>query len=190
MKKYLVTGAAGFIGSAVARALLTQGHQVWTIDNLTTGFRENIPAGVHFIEGHCQDRKAIEALGKIKFDAILHLAGQSSGEISFENPVYDLTTNTQSTLMLMDYALKTGCQRFIYASTMSVYGAVADKPIAEHHPTQPLSFYGVGKLASEHYLRIYQSKGLKPTALRYFNVYGPNQNMNNLKQGMVSIYLA
>jgi UDP-glucose 4-epimerase len=67
---------------------------------------------------------------------------------------------------------------------------VEDKPINETHPTQPLSFYGVGKLASEHYLRIYQSKGLQPTALRYFNVYGPNQNMDNLKQGMVSIYLA
>jgi len=189
-KKYLVTGAAGFIGSALAGRLLSQGHDVWTIDNLTTGLEENIPEGIHFIKGNCQDPEVIKVLGHTPFDAILHIAGQSSGEISFDNPVYDLNTNTESTLRLIDFALKIGCRRFIYASSMSVYGSAPDKPIPEDHPAHPLSFYAVGKLASEHYLRIYQLRGLKPTVLRYFNVYGPNQNMNNLRQGMVSIYLA
>lgn len=190
MKKYLVTGAAGFIGSSIAKRLLREGHEVWTIDNLSTGYRENLPEGIHFIHGACQDSGSIDALQCTAFDAILHFAGQSSGEVSFDDPVYDLRTNTESTLRLIDYGLANACRRFIYASSMSVYGVVDEKPIAESHATRPLSFYGIGKLASEHYLRIYESKGLQPTALRLFNVYGPNQNLSNLRQGMVSIYLA
>ena len=189
-RKYLVTGAAGFMGSAVAKQLIENGHEVWTIDNLRTGSKENLPDGIHFIEGGCQDPKSIDALQKTRFDAIFHIAGQSSGEISFEDPVYDLRTNTESTLRLIQYGLRVGCTRFIYASSMSVYGATPDQPVTEDHSTQPLSFYGVGKIASEHYMRIYESKGLRPTSLRLCNIYGPNQNMNNLKQGMVSIYLA
>ncbi len=189
-KKYLVTGVAGFIGSSVARRLINLGHEVWTIDNLSTGYLENIPEGTTFIKGNCHDQLIVNMLGDIRFDAILHIAGQSSGEISFANPIHDLRTNTESTLLLMKHALKIGCTRFIYASSMSVYGKVEDAPIGESHECQPLSFYGVGKLASENYMRIYQSLGIDPTALRLFNVYGPGQNMNNLKQGMVSIYLS
>ncbi len=190
MRKYLVTGAAGFIGSVIARRLLSQGHEVWTIDNLSTGYKDNLPQGIHFINGGCQEEKSIRQLNGTVFDAILHIAGQSSGEISFDDPVYDLRTNTESTLRLVKYALANGCNRFIYASSMSVYGSVPEEAINETYVPSPLSFYGVGKLASEHYLRIYASKGLKATALRYFNVYGPGQNMANLRQGMVSIYLA
>lgn len=190
MKTYLVTGAAGFIGSAVAGRLLADGHEVWTIDNLSTGRKENLPEKIHFIHGGCQDPETIQALQFTTFDAILHFAGQSSGEVSFDDPVYDLRTNTESTLRLIDYALAHGCRRFVYASSMSVYGSVEDKPIPETHPARPLSFYGVGKMASEHYMRIYVDRGLQPTALRLFNVYGPRQNLSNLRQGMVSIYLA
>ena len=190
IKKYLVSGAAGFIGAAIATDLVKSGHEVWTIDNLATGFTGNIPDGVEFVKGNCQDDSSIKSLKKTKFDAILHFAGQSSGEISFDDSIYDLRTNTESTLKLINYGLETGCRRFIYASSMSVYGDVPDKPIPETYPCNPLSFYGVGKLASEHYLRIYQTKGLQPTSLRIFNVYGPGQNLSNLRQGMVSIYLA
>lgn len=190
MKKYLVTGAAGFIGSAIAKKLLSLGHEVWTIDNLSTGQLDKLPPRIHFIQGDCQNPESIHQLQGTIFNAILHFAGQSSAEISFDDPVYDLRTNTEATLRLIDYAIKHGCQRFIYASTMSVYGSVEDIPISENHKTEPLSFYGVGKLASEHYLRIYMDKGLQPTTLRLFNVYGPHQNMSNLRQGMVSIYLA
>lgn len=190
MKKYLVTGAAGFIGSFIAKSLLKEGNEVWTIDNLSTGYQYNLPEGIHFIEGGCQEEKSIQQLENVQFDAILHFAGQSSGEVSFDDPVYDLRTNTESTLRLIQYGLSHNCQRFIYASSMSVYGEVPDQAISEEHAPHPLSFYGVGKLASEHYLRLFQSKGLLPTSLRMFNVYGPNQNMDNLRQGMVSIYLA
>lgn len=188
--KYLVTGACGLIGSAVARRLLSEGASVSTIDNLSTGNLENLPSGVDFIEGDCQDSQAVSQLNNESYDAILHIAGQSSAEISYDDPVYDVQTNTQSTLMLLDYAKKTGCMKFIYASSVSVYGDGQIQPVREDSPTVPNSFYAVGKLASENYLRIYSKYGISTTSLRLFNVFGPGQNMKNLRQGMVSIYLA
>ncbi len=193
MKTYLVTGAAGFIGAALAKKLLEAGHSVVTIDNLSTGKLSQIPPDVEFIQGDCQDQNIIDRLAQYKFEAIYHIAGQSSGEISFDNPVYDLQTNAQSTLQLLKYCQTSGCKKFIYASTMSVYGDVpeAELPAGENRLPNPKSFYGVGKLASEHYLRIYSEQfGIATAALRLFNVYGPGQNMDNLRQGMVSIFLA
>lgn len=189
---YLVTGGAGFIGSFVSKKLLSLGHQVTIIDNLSTGLKSNIPDEACFIEGDVSDINTITKLNNDKFDAILHIAGQSSGEVSFEDPVYDLNSNTTSTLLLLDYANKTHCKRFVYASTMSVYGEQKEKEqFSETDVPNPKSFYAVGKLASEHYLRIYQQQyGIDYTILRYFNVYGAGQNLSNLKQGMVSIYLA
>lgn len=190
MASYIVTGGAGFIGAALAARLLATGYEVVIIDNLSTGFRSNVPAGAIFIEGDCQDATLYDALPQRAYAAIFHIAGQSSGEISFDDPVYDLQTNTLSTLLLLQFAKRVGCRRVVYASTMSVYGDQLDAPVAEDAPTTPKSFYGVGKLASEHYLRIYRLYGIESAALRLFNVYGPGQNMDNLSQGMVSIYLA
>ena len=191
MKTYLVTGAAGFIGSCVASKLLERGDKVVTIDNLSTGKEEVIPKGCIFIKGDDFDKKNVQLLYNYKFDAIIHIAGQSSGEVSFENPVYDLQTNAQSTLMLLGYAKDTGCKQFIFASSMSTYGDHDNPLVSETTLTVPKSFYAVGKLASENYMRIYSNMyGIKCTALRFFNVFGVGQNMDNLKQGMASIYLA
>jgi UDP-glucose 4-epimerase len=188
---YLVTGGAGFIGSVISKKLLDRGDNVTIIDNLSTGYISNIPKNAIFIEGDVSNNNTIKKLNGIKFDAILHIAGQSSGEISFEDPVYDLNCNTTSTLRLLDYAKQTGCRRFIYASTMSVYGEQKDKEqFSEMDIPNPKSFYAVGKLASEQYIKIYkQQYNIDYTVLRYFNVYGAGQNLENLKQGMVSIYL-
>lgn len=190
MARYLVTGGAGFIGSAIARRLLDRGHDVVIVDNLTTGSVENVPEDAEFIRGDCQDPDTYSSIPKGTYEGIYHLAGQSSGEISFDNPVYDLQTNTQSTLLLLKVAAKLECHRFLYASSMSVYGDQPDRPVGEDSVCSPKSFYGVGKLASEHYLRIYQGYGTESTALRLFNVFGPGQNLRNLRQGMVSIFLA
>jgi len=190
MANYLVTGAAGFIGAAVAKKLVEQNHFVATIDNLSTGFKKNIPEGVNFIEGDCADHSVYKKIPDMKYDAIFHIAGQSSGEISFDDPIYDIQTNAESTLLLLKYALNNQCSRFIYASTMSVYGAKSDRPISENDSCVPESFYGVGKLASEHYMRIYKRYGIDSTSMRLFNVYGPGQNMENLRQGMVSIFFS
>lgn len=190
MACYLVTGGAGFIGSAISRHLLKEGHHVIIIDNLSSGYKENIQKEAEFFEVNCQDIDIYTSIPQRKYEAIYHIAGQSSGEISFDDPVYDLQTNTQSTLLLLKFARKTGCKRLLYASSMSIYGDQPDEATNEEAFCFPKSFYGVGKLASEHYLRIFQQYGIESTALRLFNVYGPGQNMKNLRQGMVSIFLA
>ncbi len=189
--RYLVTGGAGFIGGAIAKRLLEDGNEVYIIDNFKTGYKFNIPKKAIFIEGDFSKDSTIEKLNGVEFDTIFHIGGQSSGEISFEEPEYDLNTNTLSTLKLLQYAQKTNCKKFIYASTMSVYGEEKSKEqFSEDDKTNPKSFYAVGKLASEKYLDIFSKEyGIDYTALRYFNVYGVGQNLENLKQGMVSIYL-
>ena len=161
-----------------------------TIDNLSTGYQDNIPEGAMFFQGDCQDSKIYEKLPREKFEAIFHLAGQSSGEVSFDDPIYDLRSNTESTLRLLDFAVSTKCQHFIYGSSMSVYGDKPDLMIREDESTRPISFYAVSKLGSEQYLRIYEQYGVRSTVLRFFSVYGPGQNLHNSRQGMVSIFLA
>lgn len=189
-KLVLVTGAAGFIGSAISNKLVSRGYSVVSVDNLSTGKHSNIPDGVKFYRGDCQDPQIYKALPDEKYDAIFHIAGQSSGEISFDDPSYDLRTNAESTLHLLKFAYKNNCTRFIYAGTMSVYGNKPDEPVKEDTNLEPQSFYGVGKVASEHYMRLFDAYGIKSTSLRLFNVYGPGQNMGNLRQGMVSIFMA
>lgn len=190
MNNYLVTGAAGFIGSAITKRLLQENNNVYTIDNLSTGNKKNIPKGTIFIKGDCSDIKLYDHLKGIKFDAVFHLAGQSSGEISFEDPIYDIKSNLESTILLLKLSLSSGCKKFIYASSMSVYGSKPDRPINEKDKCVPESFYGIGKLASENYMRIFQSYGIECISLRFFNVYGPGQNLKNKKQGMISIYIS
>lgn len=188
--KILITGAAGFIGSGLA-AKLARENTIVTIDNTSTGYESNLPKDVIFYKGDCADKNLIEQIfEEHSFSSILHIAGQSSGDISFDSPEYDLSTNTLSTLLLLDQCKKREIKKFIYASTMSVYGD-SDKPCSEESVCYPKSFYGVGKLASEKYLDIYrQEYGIDTIAIRLFNVYGPGQNLSNLRQGMVSIFLA
>lgn len=189
-KCFLVTGAAGFVGSAVARKLVNMGSKVVTIDNLSTGKEENIPENVEFIKGSVGDIKTIDKLDNRYFDGIFHIAGQSSGEVSFENPTYDLESNTKSTLLLLQYAYKNQIKNIIFASTMSVYGEQEYLPVSEITPLNPKSFYSCSKIASENYMKIYSEMGINCSVLRLFNVYGPGQNLDNFKQGMLSIFLA
>ena len=192
MAKYLVTGVAGFIGAAIAKRLLDDDHEVLGIDNLTTGYLSHVPAGVHFYEMSIHDIEVLKILKSHNFEAIFHIAGQSGGELSYADPIYDLQSNAQSTLLLLKYASESQCKKIIYASTVSVYGEPKNcLNIPETEVLKPKSFYGVGKLASENYLRIYaQQFGLDAISLRLFNVYGPGQNLNNLQQGITSIFLS
>ncbi len=121
-------------------------------------------------------------------DVILHLAGQSSGERSFESPQADLNKNTMSTLNLISYGINNKAKRIVFASSMSVYGD-HKKKLKEGFRLSPKSCYGISKLTSENYLKLF-SKKIPFVSLRMFNVYGPGQNLSDLKQGMVSIYLA
>ena len=121
---------------------------------------------------------------------VFHCAAQSSGEVSFENPRYDVLTNAVATLDLLDWSLKNSVKKFIFTSSMNVYGEVPKIHIDENQITAPESFYGIAKVASENYCKIFSDMGLNCTVLRLFNTFGPGQNMNNMKQGMLSIYIS
>jgi UDP-glucose 4-epimerase len=184
----VVTGVGGFIGSVLAGRLNADGYRVVGVDDFSTGKRTNVPLEIDLVEANLASASLKQILPS-QAHAVLHLAGQSSGEISFDDPVGDLEKNTVSTLRLIEYAIAARASRIVHASSMSVYGSVVDEPVREDTKLQPLSCYGVGKAAAEGYLQVF-SRRLPFVALRMFNVYGPGQDMSNLRQGMVSIYLA
>ena len=188
--RVLVTGGAGFIGSHLADALVKAGHSVVVVDNLSTGKRENIPSHAEFLELDLVRSDFLDSLPSGDFDAVCHLAAQSSGPASAEMPYYDLQVNAASTLLLSRWCLQRAVSRFLYASSMAIYGNAESVPVKEDAPCIPRSYYGISKLASEHLLRLAAAEGLRVTNLRMFSVYGPGQNLGNLKQGMASIYLA
>jgi UDP-glucose 4-epimerase len=187
-KTVVVTGVAGFIGSRVAARMAAEGFTVVGVDDLSSGKESNVPSSIDFVRGDLANTQTISKLPK-SAEFVLHLAGQSSGEMSFDNPVADLEKNTISTLHLIKYGIGANISKLVYASSMSVYGNVSDAPIGEDEHVAPLSCYGIGKLAAENYLNVFD-KQLSSVSLRMFNVYGPGQDMTNLRQGMVSIYLA
>jgi UDP-glucose 4-epimerase len=184
----LITGVAGFIGSKIAKKALEKGFEVIGIDDLSSGKKEQIPTGLKFYAYDLSDKSLVNQL-PAKVDYILHLAGQSSGEISFDNPISDLKKNTHSTINLIQFGIKNKVKKILYASSMSVYGEVKDVPISEQQEALPLSCYGVGKRASEQYLSIFGDQ-LPYISYRMFNVYGPGQDLTNMRQGMVSIFLS
>jgi UDP-glucose 4-epimerase len=190
MRSVLVTGGAGFIGAALARALLERDVAVTIADNLSTGRRENVPAGARFLEMNLADPAAVRELEAFAFDSVFHLAAQSSGEASFSDPWYDFNSHATATFLLLDLCRRKGVRRFMYASSMSVYGDAEYLPVDELHPVRPKTFYAAGKLAAESYLRFFSSFRIATTAFRMFSVYGPGQNMENRMQGMASIYLS
>ena len=189
-KSAIVTGGAGFIGSHLARRLIREGWSVDVVDNLSTGYRENIPEGAAFLNVDVSRNDLAALLPAKRYDAVFHLAAQSSGEISFDDPSYDLRTNCQSTVLMLGWCKANGTSSFLYTSSMSIYGDQAVQPVAETAVPVPKSFYGIGKLASEAYTHVYSAFGIHSTSLRLFNVYGPGQNLANMRQGMVSIFLA
>ena len=172
----LVTGGAGFIGAHLARTLLGQGRTVTVLDNLSVGQRQAVPDGARFVHGDIRDAAAVEdALTGV--DAVFHLAAQVTIRGSFEKFYEDLDTNVMGTARILRAVDASRVKWFTLASSMAVYAdASSPSPIDESHPTQPISPYGVGKLAAEGVSRqILDAKGIPFTAVRFFNTFGPGQ---------------
>lgn len=186
-KKILITGVAGFIGSKLAKRFSEEGYNVFGIDDLSSGNLSKVPKNVNFIKLDLANKNKLKLIPK-ECKLILHLAGQSSGEVSFESPIDDLKRNTFSTLNLIHQGIENNFKKIIFASSMSVYGDYKIK-LKENLNLKPLSCYGISKLCSENYLRVF-SKKIPYLIFRMFNVYGPGQDLENLKQGMLSIYLS
>lgn len=188
--KAIVTGGAGMLGAHLSRRLLKEGWQVHVVDNLSSGYRHNVPSRATFQWMDLSDDDAMYQLPDDGFDAIFHLASHVGQELSFDQPVYDIKANILPTMSLLKWAMEHGNPQIVFASSVNVYGNVETFPVTEDHPIDLPSPYAVGKHASESLLRIYEKFGVKSTVLRLFNVYGPGQDLSNLMQGMASIYMA
>lgn len=185
-----VTGGAGFIGSRLACRLLERGLQVTVLDNLTTGRRENIPAGVRFVEGDilisADCERALE-----NCDVLFHLAARVAIRSSFDYVVEDTMCNVVGTASVLRTAVRVGSiKRIISASSMGVYADSPNPiPIAESHPTSPVSPYGISKLALEQLThQMGSSAGLESVVLRLFNTYGPGQRYSPYV-GVITIFI-
>ena len=173
--KVLVTGGAGFIGSSIARALLELGNEVRIIDNLASGFERNIPPEAEFHQADIRGESAVDRACK-GIDVVFHQAAFKSVPKSVEDPITAETSNAVGTLRILLAARGNGVKRVIYASSSSVYGD-ADGVKTEAMATNPISPYGVSKLAGEHHCRVWtRVTGLSTVSLRYFNVFGPGQH--------------
>ena len=187
-KKALVTGGAGFIGSHIAGKLLERGIETVVLDDLSVGQEENIPKSAQFMKGDvCNSEIVRKAL--VGVDIVFHEAARVSIRDSFRGFVDDVRTNVMGTVMLLDCMKESGVKRFIYASSMAVYGDAKYLPIHERHPVEPTSPYGVSKLASERYVLCFcKQLGADPVILRYFNTYGPKQTFSPYV-GVITIFI-
>jgi UDP-glucose 4-epimerase len=169
--RILVTGAAGFIGSTTAALLVDQGHDVTGLDNLSSGRRENAPAGASFVEGDCGDSELIRSLDP--FDACVHFAARIEPGESMKFPEVFFSNNAASSFRLLEALVQTGVQRFVFSSSCAVYGDQVEMPIDEERATRPHSPYGQSKLMVEQGLEWLVAQGrLRAATLRYFNAAG------------------
>ncbi len=170
----LITGGAGYIGSHVAHALVDAGEQVVVVDDLSSGIAHPIPANTPSFAGNCGDARLLgDVLSRHNVAAIMHFAGSIYASESIENPQRYYQNNVVNTRSLVESAVKQGITQFVFASTAAIYGQMAQAPVTEDAPTQPLSPYGQSKLACEQMLHAAAvSTDLKFVALRYFNVAG------------------
>lgn len=183
--KILLTGGAGFIGSHLAETMLTHGHEVVIIDNLTTGKRAYIPPQATFYEADICDPKIEDIFETEQPEVVCHHAAQMSVLISMRKPLLDASTNILGGINLLNAARNAGVQHFVFSSSGgTIYGEPTYLPVDESAPLLPLSPYGISKLAFEHYLRI---SGLSHTILRYANVYGPRQSPHG-EAGVIAIF--
>lgn len=194
MKNILVTGAAGFIGSYVCERLVNRGFNVVGLDDMSLGLARNIRGDVNFIQADASKLDDLQdSLSGLEIQGIIHLAGQSGGELSFSETLYDCKSNVLSTLSLLEFAKSRSIRKLVHASSVAVYGAGGNDGdfLDEEQKLNPTSPYGVSKSAAESYLRVLSEKnGVSATSLRFFNVYGPGQDLSRLDQGMLSIYLS
>ncbi len=187
--RILVTGGAGFIGSHVAQAYVDAGHEVLILDNLSSGKKENVPAGARFVFGDVGSDTATEAVRTFRPEILNHHAAQISVRKSVEDPLFDARENILGTLNLLEAARGNGVRKVIFSSSGGAgYGEQEYFPADEKHPLRPVSPYGVAKVAVENYLHFYRVQyGLEYTALRYANVYGPRQDPHG-EAGVVAIF--
>ena len=188
MTNVLVTGGAGFIGSNLVDMLLEKGFNVSVLDNFSSGKKENVPPRINLIKGDICDKDIVKKALK-DVQVVYHFAAQASVSVSMKEPLLDANVNTIGTLNLLNQAFTSEIDQFIFSSTGgAIYGEPAKIPPSETSPEEPVSIYGVSKLAAEKYIKFYEKVGLNCSILRFANVYGPRQDPNG-EAGVISIFL-
>ncbi len=178
--KTLVTGGAGFIGSNLVRQLLSEGHEVTALDNLSSGYRSNLDAlpAARFIEGDIRDDAAVADAVR-GAEVVFHLAASVGNKRSVDHPLLDADINVIGTLKVLEAARRVGVRKIVASSSAGIFGELKTLPIREDHPVEPDTPYGASKLCMEKeclaYAKLYP---IEAVCLRYFNVYGPNQRFD------------
>jgi nucleoside-diphosphate-sugar epimerase len=188
----LVTGGAGFIGSHLVEALLNEGFRVRVVDDLVTGHLSNLAhleGRYEWIEGSVADfavcRRAAEGV-----DYVFHQAAIPSVPRSVREPLASHESGPTATINMLEAARLAGVRRFMFAASSSAYGDTTELPKHEAMLPKPLSPYAAGKLAGEHYVRVYaETMGLDGVCLRYFNIFGPRQDPSSPYSGVISIFI-
>lgn len=191
MSNYLVTGGCGFIGSHLVHNLVTDGHRVRVLDDLSTGKRDNLPGGVELVVGDAADA-ALTARCMAGVNGCFHLAAVASVQRSVEDWIGTHRANQTATIAVLDAARPQAGRPalpVVFASSAAVYGANPAMPLDERQDTRPLSAYGADKLACELHGAVAAGVfGVPVTALRFFNVYGPRQDPGSPYSGVISIF--
>jgi nucleoside-diphosphate-sugar epimerase len=192
MGNYLVTGVAGFIGSAIARALIKRGGRVRGLDDFSTGKRENVAGlegSLDFREATLLDPAALAAACQ-GIDCVFHEAAIPSVPRSVADPKLTNSVNIEGTLNLLIAARDAGVRRVVYAASSSAYGESQVLPKREDKVPLPISPYAAQKLAGEHYMRVFSAVyGLETVSLRYFNVFGPRQDANSQYSAVLAKFI-
>lgn len=192
--KVLITGGAGFIGSHMVDRLINLGSEVTVIDNLSTGFLDNVNEKATFIKGDVRNKDEVNKAFAGSPDVVFHIAGQASTIKSFNNPQNDLEINVSGTINVVEACLEKKIGRLLYASSMTAYGNPKTLPIREDTFCKPISYYGITKFAAERYVhataeRVDLDFPFQVTSFRMFNVFGPRQSLENPYQGVVGIFM-
>lgn len=174
---FLITGAAGFLGTVLANRLVREGHQVRGLDDLSTGDPAGLEPGVHFTRGDVNDRPKLWTLLQ-EVDCVYHLAARVSVPESILYPREYNASNVGGTVSLMEAMRDVGIRRVVLASSGAIYGDQEAQPLSEGQAPRPLSPYAVSKLAAEYYIRTIGTLwGIETVSLRIFNAYGPGQRL-------------
>ena len=191
MAKVLVTGGAGFIGSHVADALVARGHAVVVLDDLSGGYRENVPAAAEFVEGSVTDAALVDSLfARHAFDYVFHLAAYAAEGLSHFIKRFNYTNHVIGSVNLINASVNTGVKGFVFTSSIAVYGAAPQLPMTEDTPPHPEDSYGIAKFAVE--LELVASRamfGLDYIIFRPHNVYGTRQNIADKYRNVVGIFM-
>jgi nucleoside-diphosphate-sugar epimerase len=192
--KVLVTGGAGFIGSHLVDRLLSEGFEVWVLDDFSSGRMENIvhhkgEAMFHLVKGDIRDFEIVNKVVK-GVDAVFHEAALVDVALSVKDPLLFDDVNVDGTLNLLKASLDSNVKRFIFASSAAVYGDSKPAMKKENMRLKPISPYGISKMASENYIRAFNELyGLETVCLRYFNVYGPRQASTSSYSGVITCFM-